>query len=106
MQQVDFSPINHIEIRDGQARIAERHVKVKMVISRLIHGEPTTIEAVMAQSNLSRAEVLACLAYYDDYQAEIDRHFREQDDTLQAMATPLDEIIAHLRQQHDQTPTE
>jgi uncharacterized protein (DUF433 family) len=67
MQQVDFPPINHIEIRNGQARIAGRNVKVKIIISRIIHGEPTTIEEVMEQYNLSRAEVLACLAYYYDY---------------------------------------
>ena len=96
--KVDFPPLNHIEIRDGQARIVGRNVKVKMVISRLIHGVPTTIEEVMEQYNLSRAEVLACLAYYDDYQDEIEQHFIEQDELLHELAIPLDHLIADLRE--------
>ncbi|MBZ0301561.1 MAG: DUF433 domain-containing protein [Anaerolineae bacterium] len=102
MQQVDFPPINHIEIRNGQARIAGRNVKVKMVISRLIHGEPTTIEDVMEQYNLSRAEVLACLAYYDDYQDQIEQHFRDQDERLHNLAIPLDDLLARLRERQKQ----
>ncbi|MFN8375469.1 MAG: DUF433 domain-containing protein [Anaerolineae bacterium] len=60
VQQVNYPPRTHIEIRDGQARIAGRTLKVKMVISRLLHGTDTTIEDVMDQYQLSRAEVLAC----------------------------------------------
>ena len=98
LPKMDFPPINHIEIRDGQARIAGRNVKVKMVISRMIHGVPTTVEEVMEQYNLSRAEVLACLAYYYDYQDEIEEHFHEQDEMTHAMATPLDTLMTHLRE--------
>jgi uncharacterized protein (DUF433 family) len=101
MQQVDFPPINHIEIRNGQARIAGRNVKVKMVISRLIHGVPPTIEEVMEQYNLSRAEVLACLAYYYDYQDMIEQHFREQEEALHAAAIPLEELTARMRARQD-----
>lgn len=102
LQQVDFPPINHIEIRNGQARISGRNVKVKMIINRIIHGEPTTIEEVMEQYNLSRAEVLACLAYYYDYQDEIEQHFREQDEFVRAHATPLSDLIARLRERQQQ----
>lgn len=102
MQQVNFPPINHIEIRNGQARIAGRNVKVKMIINRIIHGEPTTIEEVMEQYNLSRAEVLACLAYYYDYQDEIEQHFREQDEFAHANATPLSDLIARLHERQKQ----
>jgi uncharacterized protein (DUF433 family) len=98
MQQVNFPPIPHIEIRDGQARIVGRNVKVKMVISRLLHGEPTTIEAVMEQYNLTRAQVFACLAYYYDYQEAIEQHFREQEEALHRVAIPSDVLMARLRE--------
>ncbi len=101
MQQVDFPPTYHIEIRNGQARIAGRNVKVKMIINRLIHGAPTTIEEVMEQYNLSRSEVLACLVYYYDHQAAIEQHFREQDEFSHALAIPLDELKARIRQRHE-----
>lgn len=97
MNQVDYPAINHIEIRDGQARIAGRNLKVKMVISRLLYGEATTIEEVMEQYNLSRAEVLACLAYYYDYREAIDQHFQEQEEAVHQAAVPLDELLAQMR---------
>jgi uncharacterized protein (DUF433 family) len=99
MEQVNYPPINHIEIRDGQARITGRNVKVKMVISRLLHGEPTTIEEVMEQYGLSRAEVLACLAYYYDYRDRIEQHFQEQEEAVHQAALPLDTLISRLREQ-------
>jgi hypothetical protein len=70
-----------------------------MVISRLLHGAGATVEEVMEQYNLSRAEVLACLAYYYDYQPDIDRHFEEQAEAVHQAAIPLDELLARLRQQ-------
>lgn len=101
MEQVNFPPIQHIEIRDGQARIVGRNLKVKMVISRLVHGTGASVEEVMEQYNLSRAEVLACLAYYYDHQAAIDRHFEQQEEALHQVATPFHELMARLRQQPD-----
>ena len=98
VQPVIYPPREHIEIREGQAHIVGRHVKVKMVISRLVHGTGATVEEVMEQYNLSRAEVLACLTYYYDYQEAIERHFEEQENALHTAAVPLDEIIARLRQ--------
>lgn len=97
IQPVNFPPINHIEIRDGQARITGRNVKVKMVISRLVHGEGATVDEVMEQYSLTRSEVLACLAYYYDHQAAIERHFQEQETALSQVAIPLDELMNRLR---------
>jgi uncharacterized protein (DUF433 family) len=79
MQTINYPPVYHIEIRDGQARISGRNLKVKMVISRLIHGTGATIEEVMEQYNLSRAEVHAVLSYYYDHKAEIDRYFEQEE---------------------------
>lgn len=103
-QPVNYPPISHIEIQDGQARIMGRNLKVKMVISRLLHGMGATVDEVMDQYNLSRAEVLACLAYYYDYQAAIDQHFDELEEAVHKVAIPLDELIARLRQQKNQMP--
>ncbi len=97
MQQVNYPPIEHIEIRQGQARISGRQTKVKMVISRLLDGTGATVEEVMEQYNLSRAEVLACLSYYYDYQEAIEKHFESQEQAAQAAAIPLDELVGQLR---------
>src|SRR5215813_13583553 len=102
MQQVDYPPVSHIEIRDGQARIAGRNVKVKMVISRLLDGEGATVEEVMEQYNLSRSEVMACLTYYYDYQDAIEKHFQEQEAAVHQAAIPLDELLAQLREREKQ----
>lgn len=79
MNKVDFPVINHIEIRDGQARIVGRNVKVKMVISRLFDGTGATIDEVMEQYDLSRAEIIACIEYYYDHKDAIDRVFAAED---------------------------
>lgn|GEM_PF-1804992 len=82
MNKVDFPVINHIEIHDGQARIVGRNVKVKMVISRLLHGTGATIEEVMEQYKLTQSEVLACLEYYYDHKEAIDRVFEQEEVVL------------------------
>ena len=104
MQQVDYPPIEHIELRDGQARVKGRQVKVKMVISRLIHGTGARVEEVMEQYSLSRAEVLACLSYYYDYQAAIEKHFDEQERALHEKAVPLDELLTQLQNRQHKQP--
>ncbi len=82
MNRVDFPVVNHIEIRDGQARVVGRNLKVKMVISRLIHGTGASIEEVMDQYDLSRSEVLACLEYYYDHREAIDLVFEMEEQEL------------------------
>ncbi|MCA0454782.1 MAG: DUF433 domain-containing protein [Chloroflexi bacterium] len=104
MQQVDFPPIDHIEIRNGQARISGRQTKVKMVISRLLDGTGATVQEVMGQYNLSRAEVLACLSYYYDYQEAIEKYFVAQEKAAQEAAIPLDELVSQLRKRKLQRP--
>jgi uncharacterized protein (DUF433 family) len=100
MQQVDFPPIEHIEIRNGQARISGRQTKVKMFISRLLDGTGATVDEVMEQYNLSRAEVLACLSYYYDYQEVIEKHFVAQEQAAHEAAIPLDELVSQLRKRN------
>jgi uncharacterized protein (DUF433 family) len=64
--------INHIVMKDGQARIRDKeHVKAEMV-ARMYISTDYTIEAVMEQYNLTAAEVHAAIAYYYDNQEALD----------------------------------
>jgi uncharacterized protein (DUF433 family) len=101
MDKVNYPPVQHIEVRDGQARISGRPLKVKMVISRIIHGS-ATIDEVMEQYNLTRAEVHAVIAYYFDHKEQIDRYFEEEEKQVAANVTPLDELLSRLRARKDQ----
>jgi uncharacterized protein (DUF433 family) len=92
MNIINFPPVQHIEIRDGQARIVGRTLKVKMVISRLLHGTGASIEEVMEQYNLSRAQVHAVLAYYHDHQVEIDAFFEAEDRQVEANIPSLNTL--------------
>lgn len=93
---MDIAPINHIEIRDGQPMIRGRRVKVKMVASMHIHaGAP--IEEVMEQYNISESEVYAALAYYYDNREAFEADFREAEQLLHEIGTPLEERIAQIK---------
>ncbi len=70
-----------------------------MVISRLVHDIGATVEEVMEQYHLNRPQVLACLTYYYDHQAEIERTCEEHEAALHQVATPLEDPIAQLRSQ-------
>jgi uncharacterized protein (DUF433 family) len=96
LPKMNFPPINHIEIRDGQARIVGSNVKVKMVISRLLHGTGATIEEVMEQYNLSRADVYAVLAYYFDHKNAIDRFFEEEERLAHELIPSFDDLKSRL----------
>src|SRR5215203_2774184 len=101
MNKVNFPVISHIEIHEGQARVVGRNVKVKMVISRLLHGAGATIEEVMGQYQLSRSEVLACLEYYYDHKDAIDHVFELEDDALADTATLSSEWKARINARSD-----
>lgn len=101
LPKMNFPAVNHIEIRDGQARIVGSNVKVKMVISRLFHGTGATIEEVMEQYNLSRADVYAVLAYYYDHKNEIDRFFEEEDRVAYEHIPSFADLKTRLRTQLD-----
>lgn len=92
LPKLNLPPVPHIENRDGQARIAGRNVKVKMVLSRLLHGTGATIDEVMEQYRLSRGEVYAVLAYYYDHKEAIDRFF-EEEDRVASVEIPSFEVL-------------
>jgi len=59
-------------VRGGNAHVEETRVGVHDVIGLLQTGE--TIDSLIANcfSNLKRAQVYECLAYYEDHRGEID----------------------------------
>ena len=64
--------VNHIVIKDGEARIAgKNHLKAEMVARMYVDGD-YTIEAVMTHYGLTAAEVHGAIAYYYDNQAALD----------------------------------
>jgi uncharacterized protein (DUF433 family) len=92
--KLTLPPVSHIDIREGQARLTGRNLKVKMVISRLIHGTGATVDEVMEQYQLSRAEVYAVLSYYYEHQAAIDQFFAEEEAFAQAHIPSMDVLKA------------
>lgn len=101
MQKVDFAPVQHIEVRDGQARITGRNLKVKMVISRLFHGTGATVEEVMEQYNLTRADVHAVIAYYYDHKEAVDRYFEDEDRMAYENIPSLNDLMNRLQPKTD-----
>lgn len=69
--------INHIVMQDGSARIAgKEHIKAEMV-ARMYVGTDYEIADVMAQYELTEAEVHAALVYYYDNRVELDARHAE-----------------------------
>lgn len=97
LPKMNFNPVNHIEIRGGQAWITGTNVKVKMVISRLFHGTGASIEDVMEQYNLSQADVHAVLAYYYDHKDEIDQFFADEEAVARQHIPSFEQLKSQLQ---------
>jgi uncharacterized protein (DUF433 family) len=97
---MDAIPINHIEIVDGQAVIRGRRIKAKLVAAMYLKAG-ATIDEVMEQYDLNRAEVHAALAYYYDNQDTIEQSFKDAETYVREVGISSDELIAklHTRQQ-------
>lgn len=71
--------VNHIVMRDGQARIeGKEHLKAEMVARMYVDGD-YTIDEVMLHYGLTAGEIHAAIAYYYDNRAELDAAY---DNTL------------------------
>jgi uncharacterized protein (DUF433 family) len=77
---MDRPIVSHIEILDGQAFIAGRPLKVSMVAGMYIKAG-ATVEQIMAQYDLTAAEVHAALAFYYDNEAS----FLAMDEAMQPL---------------------
>lgn len=88
--------INHIIMKDGQARIAGKaYLKAEMV-ARMYVGTDYSIEDVMAQYELSAAEVHATIAYYYDNQATLDANHKKVIDEIHQNAMTVDKFKAKI----------
>ena len=93
---MDIAPVHHVEIVDGQARIKGTPFKAKLVASmHVIAG--ASIEEVMEQYNLSRAQVYAALAYYYDNQEEIEQSFRDAEAYVREVGISSEELATKLQ---------
>ena len=90
------TPISHTTIVDGQAYVANHHVKVKMIVNMVARGH-ATVEMAMEQYNLSTSEIYAALSYYYDNQAAFDAQYEQDEILLKAVASPADEHVDRLR---------
>lgn len=89
-------PIHHVELIDGQALIAGRQVKVKMVVNMHLRGG-ASLEEVIEQYHLTAAEVHAALTYYYDNQDSFDRQYEEDQELLHNTGTPADKHLEQIR---------
>ncbi|MEQ8672097.1 MAG: DUF433 domain-containing protein [Aggregatilineales bacterium] len=63
---------DYVMFKDDEARIVDKeHLKAEVVARMYVNGK-ASIEEVMAQYGLSRAQVHAALAYYFENQAVLD----------------------------------
>lgn len=94
-------PVNHIEIVNGNAVIQGRNLKVRMVAEMYLKAG-ATMEAVMEQYSLSRAEFHAALAYYYDNQATFEAEERALQPIIEAgkqeSQARLEKMRAKLRE--------
>ncbi len=94
---MDPEPIQHIEIIDGKAYIAGRKLKPKL-LGRFFALGSMTIEEIMEEWTLSRAEVHAAVAYYYDHQEELERTRQEQiEQATRNGAISIDEFKAKVQ---------
>lgn len=88
--------VNHIIIKDGEARIiGKEHVKVEMVARMVVDGD-YSIEQAMTHYNLTAAEAYAALAYYYDNRDELDAAYERSLSEIHENAMTLDKFKAKL----------
>jgi uncharacterized protein (DUF433 family) len=93
---VDITPIQHVEMVDGEAMIRGRRVKAKMVASMVVNAA-AAIDEVMEQYEISRAAVYAALAYYYDHQDAIEQEFRDAEAYVKKEGISAVEHLEQLR---------
>lgn len=88
--------VNHIVMKDGQARIEGReHLKAEMVARMYVDGG-ATVEEVMAHYGLEAAEVHAAIAYYYDNREELDAAHKYALAEIRKNAMTLEKLQAKI----------
>jgi len=95
--------INHIVIKDGEARIeGQEQLKAEMVARMYVDGEHT-IESVMSHYGLTAGQVHAAVAYYFDNQAELDAAYEHLLAEIRENAMTLEKFKAKLAAKNDKS---
>ena len=95
--------INHIVIKDGEARIERKpYLKAEMVARMYIDGDHS-IEDVMQHYELEPAEVHAAIAYYYDNRDALDAAYQAAIEEIRGNAMSLTALEAKLRSRSDPT---
>lgn len=95
--------INHIIMKDGEARIeGKEHLKAEMVARMYVDGDHT-IENVMAHYGLTPGQVHAAIAYYFDNQAELDAAHDHVLAEIRENAMTLEKFKAKIAAINDQS---
>ena len=88
--------MSHLVMKDGQGRIkGKEHIKAEMV-ARMYVGTDYEIEDVMAQYNLTAAEVHAAIACYYDNQEALDAAHEAVLSEIRDNAMTLDKFKAKI----------
>lgn len=86
--------VNHIVVKDGQARIdGKEHLKAEMIARMYVNGD-YNVEQIMAHYGLTAGEVHAAIAYYYDNQAELDSAYNDTLAEIRKNAMTLEKFKA------------
>lgn len=94
---VVISPINYIEIRDGRPLIAGTGLKVAIIANMVVHHD-VPIEWIVANYDLTPAQIYAALSYYYDHVEELDRFVQEGDELAQKYGVSSEEVLKKMRE--------
>ena len=95
--------INHIVIKDGEARIeGKEHLKAEMIARMYVDGDHI-IEDVMAHYGLTAGQVHAAIAYYYDNQAELDAAHERILAEIRENAMTLEKFKAKITTKNDKS---
>lgn len=89
--------VNHIVMKDGQARIeGKEHLKAEMVARMYVDGG-AAIEQVMEHYGLEAADVHAAIAYFYDNQEELDAAHERTLAEIHENAMTLNKLQAKIK---------
>jgi uncharacterized protein (DUF433 family) len=90
------APINHIEIRDGEAVIAGTRITVEDIAVMYVWNE-SPVDWIVENYSVTPAQVYAAVSYYYDHKEAIDRSVREGEELARKIGISSDELIARMR---------
>lgn len=86
----------HVEIVEGTARVVGTPFRVADVAAIYIFGE-SSIDWIVENYSLTRAQIHAALAYYYDHQDEIAQNWRETEKLAHEIGVPAEEVASRMK---------